>query len=440
MRWVVLFFFCMFNLSNNLQWITFATVVDQTKAFFDCSAFQVNSLAWIYSLLYVFLAFPCSGLYDKFGLRRGMMIGAALNGIGASLKLVAVYAYPNFGMLMFAQLFNAVAQCFTLGLPPMVAAAWFGTNERSLATSLAAVSNILGAAIGFPLPPSIVWESDLSNKSSLEHQFGVLFAVEMAMCCFTAAGVSMLVQDGPADAPAVTARRNDSPGSSANLLTALKKLLSNRSFVLLAIAMGCSNGMFGGLSTLLAQINAPFGISNSQTGWMGCVGSFASIGGSIAVGMMIDRLRRYKLPLLVLSLLVTLCISAVMLSYVHRSAPLVNAYVWFTLLQIVESCVCAVVFEYSVELTYPMPEALSGTALMVLPNLFNFLIVISSSFLLGNNPPPGDALGALAICCAVAFASGFACLFLGEDLRRLNVEKVAVLEEVSDSPTSVQEG
>lgn len=419
-RWFVLLFFCLFNLSNNLQWITFSTVVDDTKKYFNCDSFEVNSLAWIYSLVYVVLAIPSSGLYDKFGLRNGMILGSVLNALGSILKLVAVYVFPNFGMLFVAQLFNAVAQCFTLGLPPMVAASWFGTDERSLATSLAAVANILGVAVGFPVPPMMVTGGDNAN---LKDQFGGLFGFEAALCTVTAVGIICVVADCPPNAPSITSRRRTDP---VPLIPSLMDLLRNKSFLLLAVTMGFSNGMYGGLSTVMAQINQPFGISNNQTGWIGCVGSFASVTGSVVIGLIIDRVRRYKLPLLVLSLSITVCLTAVLVAFAISSAPLLNAYVWFTLLQIIEACVCAVVFEYSVELTYPIPEAFSGTALMVLPNLFNFVIVLSSSALLGNNPTQGQALSSLAICVFVAFLSGFACLFLREDLKRVELESAKI--------------
>ena len=414
-RWIVLFSFCALSLSNNVQWITYATVVDEAKEFFNCDAFQINSLAWVYSAVYVVLGLPLCAVYDRFGLRNGMLIGGALNAAGALLKFSAVYVSPNYTTLLLAQVVNSAAQCFTLGLPPMVAAAWFGTKERSLATSLASVANVLGVAIGFPLPPMIV----SSGPDRLKEQFGELFGIEAAMCGVALLCVMLFVADGPSDAPAVTSRRRADP---VPLMATLKALCSNGTFVLLAVTMGLSNGMFGGLATILTQVNSPFGISGNQTGWIGCVGALFSILGSVFIGKIIDSIRQYKLPLLLLNLMNTVCIAALIISYSTDSSPLVNAFFWLSLLQILQAMGFTVVFEYSVEVTYPIPEALSGTALMVLPNLINMCICITSSSLLGNNPEPSDSLNSLAICCAVAGASGAACLFVDEQLRRVQVE------------------
>jgi len=199
-------------------------------------------------------------------------------------------------------------------------------------------------------------------------------------------------------------------------------LCRNRPFVILAFAIGFSNGVYGGLCVLLAQILAPFGISNNTAGWIGFTGSAASIFGSVAIGWLIDRYRRYKLPLVALSFFVLVCIAAIMVAFANNSAPLANAYVWLILLQILQAMLLAVVFEYSVELTFPVPEAFSGTVLMVLPNLLNVLVSISGSTVLGNSGTATDALWALGICVGVALGSGIVCLLVEERLRRVTLE------------------
>lgn len=418
-RWVVLTVFCLFNFSNNLQWITYSTIVDETRSYFDCSAWQVDCLAWLYAMVYVFVAIPCCSLYDRLGLRNGMLIGNALNVAGAAIKLIAVYISPNWYWLFASQLLNSVSACFALGLPPMVAAAWFGTKERSLATSLASVANVLAIAVGFPLPPAVVSAGADASHSTLQSQFATLFSIEFAACAITIVGVVFFVADCPIDAPSVTARRRTEP---VPVMKAVKQLLKNKDYVLLMVVMGLANGMFGSITTIMAQVNQPFGISNTETGWIGFVGCFVSIVGSIIIGKVIDGVRKYKFPLLVLNLVITIAMSSVLISFAARSAPLANAYVWYSLMQILNSCVSTVVFEYSVELTYPIPEALSGTTMMILPCLFSVIILLFSSSLLGNNPSASEALAAVAICIGVSAASGLGCLFLTENLRRVDLE------------------
>src|SRR5262245_49448293 len=84
-RWFVLLIFCMLSCSNNIQWIIFANVVRQIQVYFDCSANAVNWLPLIYNLIYVVGVFPVCYLYERLGLRHGMLIGAIINVIGAGL-------------------------------------------------------------------------------------------------------------------------------------------------------------------------------------------------------------------------------------------------------------------------------------------------------------------------------------------------------------------
>lgn len=414
-RWVVLLLFSLYNLSNNMQWITFATIVPNVQAHFNCTEFQVNSLGWLYSIAYVATGLPVAVLYDRLGLRNGMLVGAVLNAVGSVLKLGAVWVYPSYATLFIAQLFNALSQSFVLGLPPMVAAAWFGTKERSLATAIASAANVMGVAVGFPMPPLIVTDSSQGAAA-----FGCLFGIEAAMCVLPALGIALFVRDGPTIAPSATARRRTDP---VPLVPTLKELASNRPFIILVIGMGLSNGVFGGISTVMAQINQPFGISGAQTGWIGCIGAATSIIGGAAIGRYIDKMRQYKAPLLALFLALTVSLSAVVVAFAADSYPLVNAYIWYSLQQILISMISCVVFETAVEITYPVPEAISGTVLMIMPNLVAFLLALVSASLLGSDPTKGAALWSLMLATLSALFSGLVTLWLREDLRRMGVER-----------------
>ena len=147
-RWMIVFLFAFYSLSNAFQWIHLNIIGDVILKYYNTSMpsnqFQretaLDWLSMIYMLAYIPLIFPATWLLDKKGLRVVAICGCFLNALGAWLK-VACVSSDRFAVLMFAQTVCAIAQIFILGLPARLAAVWFGPNEVSTATSIGVFGN-----------------------------------------------------------------------------------------------------------------------------------------------------------------------------------------------------------------------------------------------------------------------------------------------------------
>lgn len=147
-RWMIVFLFAFYSLSNAFQWIHLNIIGDVILKYYNASMpsnqFQretaLDWLSMIYMLAYIPLIFPATWLLDKKGLRVVAICGCFLNALGAWLK-VACVSSDRFAVLMFAQTVCAIAQIFILGLPARLAAVWFGPNEVSTATSIGVFGN-----------------------------------------------------------------------------------------------------------------------------------------------------------------------------------------------------------------------------------------------------------------------------------------------------------
>lgn len=74
-------------------------------------------------------------LLDRKGLKLSICLGAFFNLIGAVIKCCSVRG-DLFLVAVLGQLFCAIAQSFTLGVPARISALWFGADEASIATSV----------------------------------------------------------------------------------------------------------------------------------------------------------------------------------------------------------------------------------------------------------------------------------------------------------------
>ncbi len=154
-RWLMLGLFCLYSFSNSFQWIHLNIISNIVIRYYNESLpgdslqqeAAVDWLFMVYMLAYIPLVFPATWLMDSKGLRVCNVVGSLLNAVGAWIKCASV-SPDRFGVLMFAQTICSVAQIWVLGLPAPLAAAWFGSDEVSTATSIGVFGN---QVLNFPV-------------------------------------------------------------------------------------------------------------------------------------------------------------------------------------------------------------------------------------------------------------------------------------------------
>jgi len=147
-RWLMVFLFASYSLTNAYQWIHLNIIGNVILKYYNESLpgsdyqqkLAIDWLSMVYMLSYIPLIFPATWLLDKKGLRICGILGTLLNALGAWLKCAAV-SPSRFAVLMTAQTICAVAQIFILGIPAHLAAVWFGPNEVSTATAIGVFGN-----------------------------------------------------------------------------------------------------------------------------------------------------------------------------------------------------------------------------------------------------------------------------------------------------------
>lgn len=139
-RWVIVFLFSSYSLSNAYQWIQYGIISNIIMKFYNVDAFTVDWLSMIYMLTYIPFIFPVTWLLDKKGLRVTALLATALNCAGTWIKVAS--AKPNlFWATMVGQLASSLAQVFILGMPSRLASVWFGADEVSTACSIGVFGN-----------------------------------------------------------------------------------------------------------------------------------------------------------------------------------------------------------------------------------------------------------------------------------------------------------
>ncbi|XP_031134591.1 feline leukemia virus subgroup C receptor-related protein 2 isoform X2 [Sander lucioperca] len=373
-RWMIVFLFSAYSLSNAYQWIQYGIINNIMMKFYNVEAFSIDWLSMIYMLTYIPFIFPVTWLLDKKGLRVTALLANALNCAGTWIKVAS--AKPNlFGVTMVGQLASSLAQVFILGMPSRLASVWFGADEVSTACSIGVFGNQMGIAIGFLLPPILVPNVDDINE--LANYIRIMFYISAGVATLIFILVVIVFQERPEIPPtqAQAHARNIPPGEYSYTASVLR-LLRNKPFMLLVVTYGLNVGCFYAISTLLNQmIIEQYPGEEVNAGRIGLTIVVAGMAGSIICGIWLDKTKTYKQTTLAVYLLSL--IGMLVYTFTLNLGHLWVVFVTAGVLGFFMTGYLPLGFEFAVELTYPESEGTSSGLLNCSAQIFGIIFTIS---------------------------------------------------------------
>jgi MFS family permease len=469
MRWVALTQLCLINFGNSSQWIVFSIVIDQAKDFYSMSSFDVNLMAIIYEVVFCILTPVVMFLFDRYGARAGLRWASVLNAIGVALRFVAALWAPNFTWAFISQLMLSAAMAFVFPAPPVIAARWFGASERTLATTIGALSNSFGLAIGQIIPPLLI----TGNETNTRQRWAILFAVQGVYAVLESFLVFFVLPDGPPTPPSSAedvkrphggAKRSPVKDASASQYSSLeddgtivrrqssadtrRSSIVNQlgeetalwpevagmfripAYACLFATVGVFFGSQWGIIAFLPQLLKPFGVSEATVGWMGFLNIIVGICFAIPLGKVIDKYRVYKRPLVYVLTTCTCCYTALAgVLYVSPPGMVPLCFIIYSVLGIAQAFAIPLFVEYAVELTFPVEEAFSVTGIVWAGNAFAVPLMFGLPAVFGSSASKDSAV--VAICC-LAVAGFFATVLVAVphgELKRYEYEQACREEQ-----------
>lgn len=162
-RWVMLFIFSTYSMSNAFMWLQYSIISNIFKRFYDIDTLAIDWLSMIYFLTYIPLILPVMWLLDNRGLRDVVVVGSAFNCIGAWIKTST--ADPDmFAMTFLGQFVCSVATVYILGIPSKLASLWFGQQEVSTACSIGVLGNQVRLCLPAGLQTCVFSVINFSNR------------------------------------------------------------------------------------------------------------------------------------------------------------------------------------------------------------------------------------------------------------------------------------
>jgi MFS family permease len=355
-RWVVLTVYFLLTVVIEIQWLTFAPAARQARLAYGATALQIDLLSIVFMACSLVICIPASYCIGRFGIRRGIGLGAVLTGGFALLKAMGGASYA---VVFAAQLGLGLAQPFITNGATAVAAKWFLPNQRATAVGLATLAQFVGFIIANLATPRLIQPAGATYD--LQPMLWIYDGVTVA----ATAAFLLLMREAPAALPGAPEVQAEPPAG-------LRNLLRNRDMLLSIVLFWIGLGMFNALTTSIDQLSEVKGFSSRQTGEIMGVLFAAGIVGALILPTWSDRARRRR-PFIVAAIgLVAPAILGMALAtdyyFMLASAALFGVFLL--------GAAGPIGFQYAAEVGRPAPESLSQGILLLAGQVSGILFVV----------------------------------------------------------------
>lgn len=197
----------------------------------------------------------------------------------------------------------------------------------------------------------------------------------------------------------------------------VKRLFTNRNYILLLISYGINVGVFYAISTLLNQIVlSHFPGHEEDAGQIGLCIIIFGMAGSVVGGIVLDKTHRFKETTLAIY---ALSMVAMWIYTFTLDTSILVVYATSSLLGFFMTGYLPVGFEFAAELTYPEPEGTSAGILNAAAQVFGIVFTIGYAQFLNNvgDIPANSTMGGMLVLGTIITA------VISSDLRRQNAHK-----------------
>jgi sugar phosphate permease len=286
-RWLVWLIPALLYATSHIHRIAPTILFDDLMAAFRTTGASLGGLGSMYFYIYAVMQIPSGLLADSLGPQKTITAGALIGGLGS----LVFGSAPNLAMAYLGRFMIGLGVSLIFICIMKLTAEWFQDHEFATMSGLTLFSGNLGSI--FATTPLYAMVVAIGWRSAY-HMIGLGTLALAAMAW-------LLVRDRPtasAASPETTAV-NSRP--KFRVLQALAETLSNKQIWPL---VALSFGLYGTLVALKGMWLTPwltqvYGISREQAAQYVLISLLAALIGPLMMGMLSDRIRRRKLPILI---------------------------------------------------------------------------------------------------------------------------------------------
>lgn len=365
-RWIILVVFSIINAVIQMQWLTFASIASIAQSVYKVSSFQIDSLSMIFMIVFIIMCIPASYIIDKYGIKIGIGIGAVLTGVFGIIK--GVYA-QDYTVILFAQIGLALAQPFIINATTKIGSNWFPIDERAAQAGISSLFQYLGIIFAMVVTPLLVKFNFINGNKIYDLTFMLRFYAIVSV--ISAILVLLFLKEKPPTPPA-----KESIEKRLNTFQGIVFMLKQRDMIFLLIIFFLGLGMFNAISTCIDKIGALSSLDSTKTGIVGGVMLVGGVVGACILPLLSDKFRKRKI-FLILSIMFAIPGLLGLTFATSYEGILIASFVFGFFLM----SAAPIGFQYSAEVSYPAPEALSQGLIILSGQISGLLFIIGMNII-----------------------------------------------------------
>ena len=257
----------MLSLLQCAVWNTFGPIYESVNYAYDWSDTTVALQANWGTFTFIIIVFPLCWLLERYGLRITTIVVSTLVACGATLRFVSTHVTVFSIFANVCSILNGFAGkkstsksassktkilitgATIMSSPPALSAIWFPPEERTTATCINQVFNMLGNGVSFVVGPLLVSDANLNTtskeviRSDIQLYMGIEAAVAIVLWL-------LFIVYFPKEPPTPPSASASIPRT--DFKEGMKTLLRNKNVLLCTFGYGLSGGIIGAWQGVMA--------------------------------------------------------------------------------------------------------------------------------------------------------------------------------------------
>lgn len=365
-RWIILAAFSIINAVIQMQWLTFASIASIAQSVYKVSSFQIDSLSMIFMIVFIIMCIPASYIIDTYGIKMGIGIGAVLTGVFGIIK--GAYA-QDYTVVLFAQIGLALAQPFIINATTKIGANWFPIDERAAQAGISSLFQYLGIIFAMVVTPLLVKFNFVNGNKVYDLTFmlrfyGIISAISAIL-------VLLFLKEKPPTPPA-----KESIEKRLKTFQGIVFMLKQRDMVFLLVIFFLGLGMFNAISTCIDKIGILKSLDSTKIGIVGGVMLIGGVAGACILPLLSDKFRKRKLFLILSIMFAIPGLLGLTFAESYQGTLIASFVFGFFLMS-----AAPIGFQYSAEVSYPAPEALSQGLIILSGQISGLLFIMGMNII-----------------------------------------------------------
>ena len=424
-RWFFLACYCLSVFVNQMQWVAYAAILTEFSEHYEKPQWKVNLFALIFLIEYPLTCIPEAWMLDKFSIRISLMIAAACNIIGSGLKLF-VNKDKSLASCYVGQAIAGLFQPVLLNSPGKVSANWFREDIRTVICTVCCLAVTIGALVGFLW--NLIFVNENAPKEKYKDQVFNYFFSEFMLNVVFCLPTFFITKNKPEIPPSPSQEeiKEKEPG----FCESLKLLFTNFRFICLFVSYFLVVGYFDIMSTIINSLLDLYSITSKQSSVIYAVASIAGIIASLIISWLLDKYKKFKLIMIILSVLGAIFqgLFTLLLELIDKKN--LNAYaIGLTMYSLINMCIISfytIGMNYACEITYPVGESISGSIMASTPQLLAIGLTFLCEHFIDHNSKRwiSNVILLILISLSIIFV-----ILLDEKLQRNEIEQLGRMKE-----------